>query len=352
LPSRQQPPPQYPPPQYAYPPAQPPQQPPVAQAEQQPQPYPPPYPQPQPYPAPQPYYPPPQPYPTPPSRSRIHDGEVIANFAAVGTLASIDILLRQDVNNGSVATMIVLAGLFGGGAGGYLLTQKYEVDAGAARATTIGLVAGAANGALLIKPLLDPEYAPEDVMGLILLGSAIGAGAGFAYGQSADLTEGQSTFLGNAVLLGTSTAALTAVLGSQNGTYDNWENGTLAVGLDAGLVGGALIAPALSWSKKRARVVLASTVLGALAGGMVAGLTTNKDRDQSGDEDYNGNVIAGCMTAGLWAGFGLGVIVTKGYEPDPTYGNAAAAPTRTASSTSFAPFVGDRAMGVQAGGTW
>lgn len=324
-----------------------------AQAPQQPPPAPPPQPYPQPSPYPDPPYPQPyaqpyaQPYPAPaPSQSRVHDGEVVASFAAVGTLAAVDIIIRQDIDDGSLGTFILLGGLFGGGAGGYLLTQKYEVDAGAAHATTIGLVAGAANGALLIKPLLDPDYDAEDVVGLLFVGSAVGATAGFAYGQRADLTEGQATFLGNAVLLGTSTAALAAILGSKNGTYDNWENGTLAVGLDAGIVGGALIAPSLDWSKKRARVVLAGTVLGALAGGMVAGLTTNKRRDDSGDDDYNGNVIAGSMTAGLWAGFGLGIVMTRDYDPDPKHVRPGAPPT------SLAPLVGDGVMGVTAAGSW
>ena len=277
---------------------------------------------------------------------------MIADFAAVGTLAAVDILIRQDVKDGSLGTVILLGGLFGGGAGGYLLTQKYDVDAGAAHATTIGLIAGAANGAFLVKPILEPNYDAEDVVGLLFIGSAIGAGAGFAYGQAADLTEGQSTFIGNAVLLGTSTAALTAILGSRNGQYDNWENGTLAIGLDAGILGGALLAPQLNWSKKRSRIVLAGTVLGALAGGMVAGLTTDKREDMTGDDgEYNGNVIAGCMTAGLWAGFGLGILMSRDYAPDPSF-NKGPAPRATGTSTSFAPFVGQRAMGVTAGGTW
>lgn len=307
-------------------------------------------PQPYPQPYPQQYYPPPPPPPgaePQPTGSRVHNGEVITDFAMVGALAGVEIILRQDVDNGSLGTFIMLGGVFGGGAGGYLLTEKYDVDAGAAHATTIGLLAGTANGALLIKPTLEGDYEADEVMGLIFLGSAFGAGAGFAYGQAADLTEGQATFLGNAVLLGTSTAALTAILGSRNGQYDSWENGTLALGLDAGLIGGALLAPHLDWSKRRSRIVLAGTVLGALAGGMVAGLTTKKDNaTESNNKD---DVVAGCMTAGLWAGFGLGIYMTRDDDPDPKYRTAPQAPT---TSTSFAPFVGDRVMGVTAGGTW
>jgi hypothetical protein len=134
-----------------------------------------------------------------------------------------------------------------------MLTEKYKVDAGAAHATTIGLLAGAANTALLIRPT--ETYDAQDVVGLLFLGGALGAGGGFVYGQHAELTSGQSLFLGNAVLLGTATAALSAIAGSRNSTFDNWENATLAIGLDAGIVAGAAIAPHLDWSPRRSKVV-------------------------------------------------------------------------------------------------
>jgi hypothetical protein len=296
----------------------------------------------------------------PPVRSRrLHNGEVIGDFAAVGALASIDILIRQDVEHSGAATAILLAGLGGGGALGWLLTEKYTVEAGAAHATTIGLLAGVSNAALLIRPT--ETYDAEDVMALLFFGSAIGAGGGFAYGQAADLTAGQATFLGNAVLLGTATAALVGIAGSRNGDYDNWENGTLALGLDAGLVAGALLAPSLDWSPRRAKAVFAATLLGALVGGMIPSLVTEKDAD----DDYNGDLIAGAMTAGLWGGFGLGILMTRDSSPDPKYLKApgGAAPTarsaraaklaQRGSGTSYLPFVGDRGqLGLMAGGTW
>jgi hypothetical protein len=273
---------------------------------------------------------------------------VIGDFAAVGGLAAIDILIRQNVDSGGAGTIIMLSGIVGGGALGWLLTEKYTVDAGAAHATTIGLLAGAANGALLIRPT--EAYDAEDVMGLLFLGSALGAVGGFAYGQAADLTSGQATFLGNAVLLGTATAALVGIAGSRNGTYDNWENGTLALGLDAGLIAGALIAPSLDWSPRRAKVVLAATALGALVGAMVPSLVTSREENQ----DYNGDLIAGAMTGGLWAGFGLGVVMTRDSAPDPKYGNpGGSGMARSTPVTSYTPFVGDRGqVGVLAGGTW
>jgi hypothetical protein len=331
-----------------------------------PQPYYPPQPQPYYPPQPQPYYPPPaQAYYPPPSpppmmyapesgRSRAHDGEVIANFAAVGVLASVDIIVRQDVENAGVGTMILLGGLMGGGAGGWLLTQKYEVDGGAARSTTLGLMAGVANAALLIEPI--GWTRPESILSILLVGSAVGAGGGFIYGQTAELTSAQAVFVGNLATLGTATAALGAITGSQDEQFGTWESGTIAIGLDAGLVAGALIAPHLDWSPRRSKVVFAATGVGALAGGMIAGLTTNTN-DGSGSRDPNGNIVAACMTAGMWGGFALGVFMTRDSAPDMKHAKKAppiaAPPAPAPTATTYAPWVGDRGqLGIMAGGTW
>jgi hypothetical protein len=319
-----------------------------------PQPGPQPYPQPsQPYPQPQPYAPPqpyaaPQPYPAPTGtnvamgRSHVSDGEVIADFAALGSLASIEVLVRQDVNNGSAGTFLVFAGLAGGGATGWLLTENYPVDPGTAHATTIGLLAGAANGALLIQPTHANDA--DQVLGLLLLGSAIGTTGGFVYGQSAHLTPGQSTFVGNVALLGSATAAFGAIAGSRDGKYGTWENGTLALGLDAGVLGGALIAPALNWSPRRAKFVFASTAIGAFLGGMIVSLIAKpKDSNNS-----SGDLVAGCMTGGMWGGFGVGILMTKDAEPDFRFSKPA-----PGSAVTVAPFAGDRGqVGLMAGGSW
>lgn len=274
--------------------------------------------------------------------------ELIVDFSVVGTLAATQIILRQDVSNGTAGTFIVLAGVGGGGALGWLLADKYQVTSGTAHATTIGLLAGAANAALLIRPT--ETYDGDDVIGLLFLGSALGAGGGFLYGQTADLTGGQSMFVGNTVLLGTATAALTAIAGSRNDSFDSWENAALAIGLDAGLLAGALIAPRLTWSPRRAQLVFAATAIGALVGGALPGLITKRDEG----EDYNGDLIAGCMTAGLWGGFGLGIVATRdmpaALAPPPA---AAGRGVPALSTTQIAPWLGDRGqLGVLAGGMW
>jgi len=344
-------------PQGAPPPAAPTTQPadPYAQAAPPPPP-PPPYAQ-QPYtPYAQPYAPYPQyaqPYavpPGPPPPSHLHDGEVIGNFATVGILAATDILVRQDIENGNAVTFILLAGAAGGGGAGYVLTQKFPIDAGVAHSTTIGTLIGVANGALLIEPL-GYDHA-SSVMGLLLAGSALGAAGGFIYGEAAHLTPGQSVFVGNLALIGSATAALTAVTANRDGHYGGFEDGTLALGLDGGALAGALIAPHLDWSPRRAKYVFATTFVGALVGGLLGGLLTTPSN--GGASDANATATAAAMTAGLWGGFGLGILMTKNSAPDPSLAQPAAQPqTAAAPTTSMLPWMGDHGqMGMMMGGTF
>ena len=274
---------------------------------------------------------------------------MIGDFAAVGALASIDILIRQDIQDGGTGTLILLAGLAGGAGTGWLLADRFDIDAGAAHATTIGLLAGAANGALLIEPTKGTKS--QDAVALVFAGAAVGAAGGFIYGQHANLTSGQSTFLLNAVMLGTGTAALGAIASSRDGQFGNFESGTIALGLDVGLVGGALIAPKLDWSPKRSKQIIAATMLGALIGGATPGLFTKRDNTTSSDSQYNGDLIAGCMTAGLWGGFGLGILLTTDAPPDPKFAKPVKAPP--APVTMVSPWSGPHGqVGVMASGSW
>lgn len=323
-----------------------------------------PAPQPQPYPYQAPQEPqqppPPRPYysyqpnaPTesesqPTQESHFHDGEVIADFATVGVLAAVDLAVRQDINDGNGISLLVAGGVAGGGGVGYLLTQKFHVTAGAAHTTTIGLMLGISNGALLIQP--SNYHDAASVMGLLTLGSAVGAAGGFIYGENAELTNGQSLFVGNLMLMGSSTALLTAVTANRDGNYGGFENTTLALGLDGGALVGAIVAPHLDWSPKRSKLVFASTFIGALAGGLVAG-TIAQPRNGGSTTDENPSIVTGAMTAGLWGGFGLGILLTRELPPDSKYLSASARGDGT--STSFAPMIGPNGqLGVMSGGTF
>ena len=286
-----------------------------------------------------------------PGHDHLHDGEVITDFAVVGSLASIDLLTRHNFTNGTADSLVLLAGVAGGGGAGYLLTQKFEIDPGAAHATTLGLLVGIANGALLVEPT--GANHGDSVMALLLAGSAIGAGGGFAYGQVANLTSGQATFVSTLTLLGSATAAFTAITGSQDGKYGAFENTTLAIGLDGGTVVGCVIAPHLDWSPHRSKIVMAYTMLGAVVGGMAAGLL---DDPGNTNNDRSGDLITASMTAGLWGGFALGIVVTRDQAPDPVFGVPApgkklATSKVTERDGTLMPWIGrERTLGVMAGG--
>jgi hypothetical protein len=288
------------------------------------------------------------------SRSRAHDGQVIADFAIVGTLGAINLLVRQDIEHANAISLVLLTGVAGGGAIGYMLTQKYEVDSGAAHATTLGLALGIANGALLIQPT--GWTRGESVINLMFLGSAIGTVGGFVYGQQAKLTTGQALFVANMTLLGAATAALGAISGSRDGEFGNPENTALAIGIDGGAIAGAMIAPSLDWSPRRARVVLAGSIIGAFAGGMFSGLLARPNNGST--TDANGNIVAATMTAGMWGGFGLGIMMTRDANPDlrfarPQTAQRPRATKVTASDTSILPWMGQRGhLGLMAGGAF
>jgi hypothetical protein len=303
-------------------------------------------PPPAPYPAPTSPYPPP-PYaaypPPPPSYSdhhSLHDGEVICDFAVVGTLAVSEILIKDSFNNNAANTLLVMAGIGAGGAGGYLLTEKYPVDAGAARATTTGLLLGITNGALLIQPTGANDAG--SVVGLLLLGSAIGTGGGFAYGQATHLTSGQSLFIDNMILLGAATSLISVTI--QN-TYGTAQNTAMLIGVDGAAALGAILAPKVNWSPHRARMVLAGTAIGAFIGGSIAALATNQQNQANGKD---ADTLAAGLTAGLWGGFGLSILLTKDELPDPRF-----AQPPPAAPPTIAPMVGPQGtFGIMTGGSF
>jgi hypothetical protein len=278
----------------------------------------------------------------------VNQGEIILDFATVGILSSVALIARQDVENSSAGTLLVAAGTAGGAGVGYLLAEQYpSAGGGLSHSTTIGLLLGAANASLLIEPT-GADHA-DSVLGMLVAGTAIGATGGFFYGHTQDLTSGQSLFVGNMMLLGTSTAAFVAIAGSQDGKFGGWEDATLAIGLDGGAIAGAILAPSLDWSPHRAKVVFASTFVGAFIGGMLAGLI---DKPENGSAtDANGNVVTGALTLGLWAGFAAGVVMTHDDAPDLRY--AQPTPPGAGMPTAMMPWITpEGGLGLMAGGSF
>jgi hypothetical protein len=62
-------------------------------------------------------------------------------------------------------------------------------------------------------------------------------------------------------------------------------------------------------TRRRSQAVFASTAVGAFLGGLLVGLITKPEDGDTSDAD--GDLVAGCMTAGMWGGLGPGILVTR-----------------------------------------
>src|SRR6185312_2951829 len=170
------------------------------------------------------------------------------------------------------------------------------------------------------------------VLGLLLAGGAVGAAGGFVYGENASLTPGQSTFITNTTMMGTM-ASLNVIIAKSR--FDGVSDASLAIGIDGGLLAGALIAPHLDWSPRRSGLVFASSFVGSLVGLLVGGLATRPSN--GGTTDANGKITLALATGGMFVGFGLGAYMTHDMAPDPVLAPHAAAP----GATTMMPFMGD-----------
>ena len=302
--------------------------------------YPPPY---APYPAP--YAPPPQQITYQPPPEPTGHIELVADFAALGLLGTIAALDAKDYDDGDTGTLLVIGGAAGGGAVGWLVADRLDVSRSEARAATLGLGVGVANGALLLVPLHTDDESHQ-ILTTLLVGGTLGTAGGLIAGRSLDLTEGQTTFAGNLALLGIGTSAVvSALIDDDDGEASGAEMSTLAVGLDAGLVGGLAIAPHIDWSRRRARYVGVSALAGTFVGGL-AGALLATDRQSDGTTETDPDLAAGGLLVGMWGGFAAGILLTSDFEPDPKLRK----PTAGA-PTSFAPLVGpDRPVGLTISG--
>lgn len=272
--------------------------------------------------------------------------ELVADFAAVGVLATVAALDARDYDDKNSGTLLVMGGLAGGGAIGWLAADKLHVTRGEAHAATMGLGLGAANGALLLVPLhADDET--DQVLATLAVSSGIGVIGGLAVGKKLHLTEGQTMFAGTVALLGIGTSAITAALiDNDDGEADGGEMGTLAIGLDAGAIAGLAIAPKISWSKRRAKYVGVASLAGCFVGSMIGALAAT-DKQSDGTRDTDPDVAATGLLVGMWGGFAAGIALTGDFAPD----RSQTAGTPPTAPTSLVPFVGpQREVGVTLAG--
>ena len=229
----------------------------------------------------------------------------------------------------------LVGGTLGGGALGYLLADGLRARRADAYAAATGLSLGIANAALLLGPLGRADTS-EEVLPIVLAGAVVGAGAGLAIGHGLELTRGQVMFAADLGLLGVGTVALTSGLFDQDDQADDGELLAVQIGLDAGVAAGLLLAPHVDWSERRARWVGAATVAGFFGGSLVAVAATDEGQDPDPD------VVGAAVLTGMWAGFGLGVVLTRGWGADPA---GATGPTMT-----LVPRLGRDHLGVGVAG--
>ena len=209
-------------------------------------------------------------------------------------------------------TLLIVGGALGGGALGYLLADGLRARRSDAYASAAGLTLGITNAALLLRPLGRADTS-EEVLPILLAGSVVGAGAGLAVGHGLALTRGQVMFAADLGLLGVGTVALTSGLFDQDDEADDSELIALQVGLDVGVAAGLVLAPQVDWSYRRARWVGAASLAGFFAGSLIAVGATDKGQDPDPD------VVGASVLTGMWAGFGLGVLLTRGWDAEPFY---------------------------------
>ena len=268
-------------------------------------------------------YGPPAVPPPPPDSGQL---AITGDAAALGLLASIAIIDGRDIRDDNVGTLLVFAGILGGGGAGYLLTEKFKTTTGQAHFTTTAMVVGAANGVLLAQPLGLADSS-EEWLPLVLGTTALGLGAGFAVAHQRNPTPGQGTFVATTSLLGVGTAGL--VLAAADDDDVDLGDGAftaVALGLDAGAVTGTLLAPTLDWSRRRSYYVGAGAAIGMTLGAMIGALVAGQAQgsaNQTGDE-VDPDSIALSMLLGMWGGFAGGVFLTSDMAPDPAFARPAA----------------------------
>jgi hypothetical protein len=264
-----------------------------------------------------------------------------ASFVITTTMASfysgfvmLDLL---DVDDLKAGTLVVMGSTAGGVLGSIYGTSGSTMTGGMADAWRLGLFAGVGNALLLSAPLglYDAETNSSEKVNSFVLASGWGlASAGLLVANSVRPTRGQVTVVENFGLMGVSSTLLSlAIIQPDNLDGDSFLTIT-AVGLDAGIAGGALFGDKLDWSHSRARLVELSAFLGAVAG---VGTSILLLSDSASESDNTVRLGAGITLAGLWGGFALGTHLTRNMAPDYRFRNQGASAMVSPTSIRNAP---------------
>ncbi len=278
-----------------------------------------------------------------------------ASFVATSTLAafysSFVINDIAGIDNYKTQTLLVTGVTLAGFAGALFGTKGRTVTDSMAGAYASGLLIGAGNG-LLLAPILGIDAAADccddgEVNQNYLafgLGAMIAGGAAATYlAYKYDPTPAQAQFAGVMGMNGFITMGLGLVLVQPELELDS-TLAILALGLEAGVVGGVLVGRRLTWSRSRLTYVTLAEFLGGLVAGALAIVTSDRNTED-GEK-----VAAGMVLGGVWGGFGLATYLTRDMAPDPRYRKRpGAAPV----PVTLAPMItGDGGRGISLAGAF
>jgi hypothetical protein len=255
----------------------------------------------------------PAPMPPAPAADLLATGEVevAADFTALGVLGAITVIDARDLGDDRRSSLLVLAGAAGGAVTGWLLADRTGATRGDGHATSFGLGLGLANAALLLVPL-DRAGSSEQVLPMLLAGGTLGAIGGLAVARHLELTRGQTLFAMNLTLLGLGTTGIATALLDRDGRVGRGEYGLILAGLDGGAAAGLIAGAHVDWSARRARFALATTTAGLLLGSLAATGLARQGASNRPDPD----AVALGMLGGMYGGFALGAVLSRGWAPD------------------------------------
>jgi hypothetical protein len=205
----------------------------------------------------------------------------------------------------------LLLGALGGGAAGYLLVPR-DVRLGTGSFLVTTGLAGALNGLALGGVLNDDDriFASDDDTrgaGYGMVGGAIlGLGAGLAIAPRLDISAGDAALFNSGVGWGAISGALFIPVFDASSRI---RYATLVIGLDLGVVAGALLASRYDVSRRR--VVFID--LAGLAG-VVAGLATESAVSGATNDSGSSEASANYALAGMAVGLGLGTFLTRNLD--------------------------------------
>lgn len=264
---------------------------------------------------------------------------VIATTAAsvYAGVVFMDLLDQEELRNG---TLIITGTTAAGFLASFYGSRGRHITNGMADSFSAGLALGATTGFLLVDPLnLDTS---EEALGFVLGTMAVGGAGALWLADEFRPSRAQPTFAVNLAYAGVATVGL-GLAAVQPDIDGDTAMMLLAGGLDAGALAGVLLAPELDWSHARARYVGLGSFLGALGGLALGVVITGTPSD---DDDDGGRIVAGTTLAGLWAGFGTTVHLTRGMSPDRSR------VARTANETVVVPTMIGGGAGLGIAGTF